>query len=99
MELIHEGAWTPHLPNPEAPPMDFRFLAPLSDGTLADVTVGAITLRAAFEKFTTTTRPHGWYAVWCGLRLAGHVRVDEEGAELVDLKTEPPRQQSLACGD
>ena len=60
--------------------MPFRFLAPLADGTLADVTVEAITLQAAFERFKASPRPPGWYAVWCGLRLAGHVRVDEERA-------------------
>ena len=81
----------------EDPTMDFRFLAPLADDTLADYTVEAITLQAAFEQIKASPRPPGWYAVWCGLRLAGHVRAEEE---LVDLKTEPPSHANpFACGD
>ena len=79
--------------------MTFRFLAPLSGGTLADFAVEAMFLDRAFEQFKASSPTHGWYAVWCGLRLAGHVRVDKDGAELVDMKTEPPPQHSLACGD
>lgn len=80
--------------------MTFRFLAPLPDGAPADITVEAITLGAAFDTFKVSPRPPGWHAVWCGVRLAGHVRIDDDGAELVDLKAEPPSHANpFACGD
>jgi hypothetical protein len=78
--------------------MTYRFLAPLSDGTLADFAVEALTLPTAFEQFKASPRPPGWYAVWCGLRLAGYVL--PEGPELVDLETETPSHANpFACGD
>jgi hypothetical protein len=86
-------------PEHDEDPMDFRFIAPLSGGTIADITIDAMFLDRAFEQFKASNPAPGWFAVWCGLRLAGHVRVDVDGALLTDLKTEPPRQQSLACGD
>jgi hypothetical protein len=77
-----------------------RFDAPISNGTLADLTVEGRTLRAAFEQFKASPRPPGWCAVWYGLRLAGSVLVDGDGTESVDLKTETPRQANpFACGD
>ncbi|MDG3006424.1 hypothetical protein [Paludisphaera mucosa] len=80
--------------------MTFRFLSPGHDGAVDDFAVEAITLGAAFEQFKASNPGHGWYAVWCGRRLAGHVRIDEDGAELVDLKTEPPSHANpFACGD
>ena len=80
--------------------MTYRFLAPLPDGTLADFAVEALTLQAAFEQFKASPRAPGWYAVWCGLRLAGHVVVDEDGPELTDLKTaQPSHANPFACGD
>jgi hypothetical protein len=48
--------------------MGYRFIAPLPDGTLADFVVEGLTLRDAFEKFKASSRPPGWFAVWCGLR-------------------------------
>jgi hypothetical protein len=80
--------------------MTYRFLAPLPHDTLADFVVEGLTLQAAFEQFKASPRPSGWYAVWCGLRLAGHVRADEDGPELVDLNTETPSHANpFACGD
>ena len=80
--------------------MPYRFLAPLHDGTLADFAIEALSLNAAFEQFKASPRPEGWYAVWWGLRLAGHVVVDEEGVELVDLGTAMPSHANpFACGD
>ena len=80
--------------------MDYRFIAPLPDGTLADVNLEATNPQAAFEQFKASPRPPGWYAVWCGLRLAGHVVVDEDEVELVDLKTATPSHANpFACGD
>jgi hypothetical protein len=55
---------------------------------------------SAFEQFKASPQPPGWYAVWCGLRLAGHILVEEDGAKLVDLKTESPSHANpFACGD
>lgn len=78
--------------------MTFRFLAPLPNGTVADFAVDAITLGAAFDQFKASNPGRGWYAVWCGRRLAGYVL--PEGPELVDLKTEQPSHANpFACGD
>ena len=80
--------------------MPFRFISPNSDGGFTDLTIEALTLRDAFQRFKAGKPGHGWFAIWCGLRLAGYVRIDEDEAELVDLKTEPPSHANpFACGD
>jgi hypothetical protein len=80
--------------------MPFRFLSPLSDGTIADFAVEAMFLDRAFEQFKASNPGNGWFAIWCDLRLAGYARVDEDGAALTDLKTEPPSHANpFACGD
>ena len=83
--------------------MTFRFLCPGPDGTVADFIVEAITLGAAFDQFKAnhwTPETTGTFALWCGRRLAGYVRIDDDGPVLTDLKTEAPSHANpFACGD
>jgi hypothetical protein len=81
--------------------MPFRFIRPNSDGSLTDVTIEASTLLTAFELFMHHHPGlRGWFAVWCGVRLAGYVHEGEESLVLTDLKTEPPSYANpFACGD
>ena len=83
--------------------MPFRFLCPGPDGAVSDFAVDALTLPDAFQRFAANHwKPGmtGTFAVWCGRRLAGHVRIDEGGPVLTDMKTEPPSHANpFACGD
>jgi hypothetical protein len=76
--------------------MTFRFLSPLHDGTIADFTIEAASLRAAYKLFTASKPATGCYAVWCGLRLAGHVL---PGPRLMEIEPEPSHGNPFACGD
>ena len=76
--------------------MTFRFLSPLHDGTIADFAVEASSLRAAYKLFRANNPATGTYAVWCGLRLAGHVLL---GRRLVEIEPEPSHGNPFACGD
>jgi hypothetical protein len=76
--------------------MPFRFLSPLHDGTIADFSVEASSRRAAYKLFRASNPATGSYAVWCGLRLAGHVL---PGPKLVEIEPEPSHGNRFACGD
>jgi len=84
----------------------FRFILPRLDGTVLDFAIGAADLPAAFERFARDWwRPEmtGSFGVWKNHALIARVLVgmDRHTGDLVPYlrDIDPPRQQSLACGD
>jgi hypothetical protein len=86
--------------------MLYRFLCPRLDGSVIDVAIEADDLQAAVDDFADNhwqTEMSGTFAVWSGQRLAARVMPCWNAAcgEVRPMYQEfdPPRPQSLACGD
>ena len=86
--------------------MPFRFIHPYPDGRIFNRAVGGNDLRAAFNTFFHDhwiPELTGAIGIWQGETLVARVLVgrDNETGEPVPYLREidPPRQQSLACGD